>query len=170
MVNKPSNPKLYEKIKKEAKGKFKAWPSAYASGWLVREYKRRGGKYKKNISMTRSRKRRSVRRSHRRKSVRKSRKRRSVRRSPRRKSVRRSPRTKTGLSRWFKEEWIDVCELPKIVPCGRKSSHRSKRTYPYCRPRYKISNRSPRTAGSLTFVEIRKRCSKKKRNPTKRII
>ena len=152
MVNKPSNPKLYEKIKKEAKGKFKVWPSAYASGWLVREYKRRGGKYKKNISMTRSCRRKSVRRSR------------------RRKSVRRSPRVKTGLSRWFKEQWIDVCELPKIVPCGRKSSRRSKRTYPYCRPRYKISNRSPRTAGSLTFVEIRKRCSKKKRNPTKRII
>ena len=42
---KPVNPELYEKVKKEAKSKFKAWPSAYASGWLVQQYKRKGGKY-----------------------------------------------------------------------------------------------------------------------------
>jgi hypothetical protein len=42
---KASNMKLYNKIKAEAKRKFKVWPSAYASGWLVKEYKRRGGKY-----------------------------------------------------------------------------------------------------------------------------
>lgn len=42
----PTDPGLYEKVKREAKKRFKAWPSAYASGWLVKEYKRRGGKYK----------------------------------------------------------------------------------------------------------------------------
>ena len=42
---KPNNPKLYASVKAEAKHKFKVWPSAYASGWLVKEYKRRGGKY-----------------------------------------------------------------------------------------------------------------------------
>lgn len=42
----PTDKKLYEKVKREAKRKFDVWPSAYASGWLVREYKRRGGKYK----------------------------------------------------------------------------------------------------------------------------
>jgi hypothetical protein len=41
----PTNTKLYNKIKQEAKQKFKVWPSAYASGWLVKEYKRRGGGY-----------------------------------------------------------------------------------------------------------------------------
>ena len=39
----PSNPRLYSKIKSEAKRKFRVWPSAYASSWLVKEYKRRGG-------------------------------------------------------------------------------------------------------------------------------
>jgi hypothetical protein len=29
----------------EAKKKFKVYPSAYANGWVVQEYKRRGGKY-----------------------------------------------------------------------------------------------------------------------------
>ena len=41
----PTNAKLYARVKAQAKRKFKVWPSAYASGWVVKEYKRRGGKY-----------------------------------------------------------------------------------------------------------------------------
>ena len=44
--NVPSNPKLYASVKSAAKQKFDVYPSAYANGWLVQEYKRRGGKYK----------------------------------------------------------------------------------------------------------------------------
>jgi hypothetical protein len=44
--NIPANKSLYARVKAEAKRKFAVFPSAYASGWLVREYKRRGGKYK----------------------------------------------------------------------------------------------------------------------------
>ena len=42
---KPKNPKLYARVKSEAKKKFKVYPSAYANAWLVRTYKSRGGKY-----------------------------------------------------------------------------------------------------------------------------
>jgi hypothetical protein len=42
MIN---NHKLYNKIKAETKKKFNIWPSAYASAWLVKEYKKRGGTY-----------------------------------------------------------------------------------------------------------------------------
>ena len=42
---KPTNPKFYAKVKAEAKKKFKVWPSAYASAWLTKTYKARGGKY-----------------------------------------------------------------------------------------------------------------------------
>ena len=42
---KPKKPQLYARVKNEAKKKFKSWPSAYASAWLVREYKKRGGTY-----------------------------------------------------------------------------------------------------------------------------
>lgn len=42
---KPKNQTLYNRIKSDAKKKFKVWPSAYASGWVVKEYKRRGGTY-----------------------------------------------------------------------------------------------------------------------------
>lgn len=41
----PLNKQLYSRVKGEAKKKFKAFPSAYASAWIVREYKKRGGKY-----------------------------------------------------------------------------------------------------------------------------
>ena len=42
----PANPKLYSRVKSEAKRKFKVYPSAYANAWLVRTYKKRGGTYK----------------------------------------------------------------------------------------------------------------------------
>lgn len=43
---KPTNPKLYASVKAAAKRKFDVYPSAYANAWLVREYKKRGGKYR----------------------------------------------------------------------------------------------------------------------------
>ena len=42
----PSNPRLYEAVVREAKDKFDVYPSAVANGWVVQEYKRRGGTYK----------------------------------------------------------------------------------------------------------------------------
>ena len=42
----PSNPRLYERIVREAKDRFDVYPSAVANGWVVQEYKRRGGTYK----------------------------------------------------------------------------------------------------------------------------
>ena len=45
MSNKPTNSKLYKHIKYEAKKKFKVYPSIYANSWVVKEYKKRGGKY-----------------------------------------------------------------------------------------------------------------------------
>ena len=38
--------KLCPRGKAAAKRKFKVYPSAYANGWMVQEYKRMGGKYK----------------------------------------------------------------------------------------------------------------------------
>lgn len=42
----PTNKALYGRVKAAAKKKFDVWPSAYASSWVVKEYKKRGGKYK----------------------------------------------------------------------------------------------------------------------------
>ena len=45
--NLPTNPKLYARVKAAAKRKFAVYPSAYANAWLVKEYKKRGGKYRR---------------------------------------------------------------------------------------------------------------------------
>lgn len=122
-----SNKSLYNRVKNDAKKKFKAFPSAYASAWIVKEYKKRGGKYKGSKPM------------------------------------------KSGINRWMKEKWINVCELPKIVPCGRKkASRRSK--YPYCRPLRRITSGTPKTISQISKRELKKRCSMKRKRPSKRLI
>jgi len=45
--NVPTNKTLYSRVKSAAKRKFAVYPSAYANAWLVREYKKRGGKYRR---------------------------------------------------------------------------------------------------------------------------
>lgn len=39
---------------------------------------------------------------------------------------------KTGLKKWFAEEWIDVKTGKK---CGRSGKEKKKRPYPSCRPK-----------------------------------
>ena len=46
----PSDKDLYEQVKADAQKKFKVYPSAVANGWVVQEYKRRGGKYRKPVA------------------------------------------------------------------------------------------------------------------------
>lgn len=43
----PTDPELYSRVKSEAKQKFTKFPSAYASAWIVKTYKARGGGYKR---------------------------------------------------------------------------------------------------------------------------
>ena len=42
----PIHNTLYEKVKQEATRKFASKSGIYRSSWIVREYKKRGGKYK----------------------------------------------------------------------------------------------------------------------------
>ena len=44
-----ANPSLYKKAKAKAKARFDVYPSAYANGWMVQEYKRMGGTYSGRI-------------------------------------------------------------------------------------------------------------------------
>ena len=43
----PADKELYNRVVSEAKEKFDVYPSAVANAWVVREYKKRGGTYKK---------------------------------------------------------------------------------------------------------------------------
>ena len=45
--NIPTNKKLYARVKTAARRKFAVYPSAYANAWVVRTYKKRGGKYRR---------------------------------------------------------------------------------------------------------------------------
>ena len=49
----PTNPDLYSRVKAQAKRKFKVYPSAYANGWLVRTYKKRGGRFRMGVKKRR---------------------------------------------------------------------------------------------------------------------
>ena len=130
----PINKKLYNKVKDEAKKKFDVYPSIYANSWLVREYKKRGGKYKGKKP------------------------------------------SNSGLTRWYKENWIDTCEYlkGKTKKCGRSSVKnmsytKKKKSYPYCRPLHRVSKKTPKTVKELSKAKLRRLCMKKKSNPKKRM-
>lgn len=128
----PLNRSLWNRVKSEAKKRYSVWPSAYASGWLTKEYKKRGGKFRgKSRSKSRS-----------------------------------SRSSSSSLRRWFAEKWVDVCKLPRKVPCGRSKSN--SRGYPYCRPTRRVSSRTPKLASELTLTEIRKLCRRKRSRPESR--
>lgn len=134
--NIPTDEKLYNSIKKKVKAKFQKtsrWPSAYGSGFLVKEYKKAFKEKYGNKSPYKTQKKS-------RKSTKKSRK-----------------SNKNNLTRWFNEKWVNVCKKKsgKYVPCGRKKG--SMKKYPYCRPLHRINSGTPMTVG-----EIKKKYGSKK--------
>ena len=142
--NIPSDPFLYDSIKKKVKAKFEKtsrWPSAYASGYLVKEYKKQFSKkygdkkpyiVEKTINKSTKMKNKSTKMKGR-------------------------NSNNNGLTRWFNEKWVNVCKKKsgKYVLCGRKKG--SMKKYPYCRPLHRINNGTPMTVG-----EIKKKYGSKK--------
>lgn len=63
-----------------------------------------------------------------------------------------------SLRRWFKEEWTDV---RTGKPCGRSKGE--KRGVPYCRPKKRVSSKTPKTASEMSASEKRKKIAEKKR-------
>ena len=45
--NVPNNPSLWASCQAEAKRKFEIFPSAYANGWAAKQYKSKGGTWRK---------------------------------------------------------------------------------------------------------------------------
>jgi len=141
--NIPTDEKLYNSIKKKVKAKFQKtsrWPSAYGSGFLVKEYKKAFKEKYGNKSPYKTQKKSNKKSKKSRKSTKKSRK-----------------TNKNNLTRWFNEKWVNVCKKKsgKYVPCGRKKS--SMKKYPYCRPLHRINSGTPMTVG-----EIKKKYGSKK--------
>ena len=63
-----------------------------------------------------------------------------------------------SLRRWFKEEWTDV---RTGKPCGRSKGE--KRGVPYCRPKKRVSSKTPKTASEMSSSEKSKKIAEKKR-------
>ena len=57
-------------------------------------------------------------------------------------------RSSGGLTRWFKENWVDV---KTGKPCGRSKGE--SRAYPACRPSKRVSSKTPKTVGEMTKSE-----------------
>ena len=57
-------------------------------------------------------------------------------------------RSSGGLTRWFKEKWVDV---KTGKPCGRTKGEN--RGYPACRPKKRVSSKTPKTVGEMTKSE-----------------
>jgi len=146
----PTNKQLYASATKKVKSRVKIWPSAYASGQVVSEYKRRGGKYScSSFGGTPSRCKNMF------------------------------DFGLSGLARWFKERWVNVCS-PTKVPCGTakqlvrnlKGTNRvvpTKKPGKYCRPSVRVNSRTPTTVGELTPKKRRSMCSKKRANPKRKV-
>jgi hypothetical protein len=126
--------KLCERGKKTAQKKFKVYPSAYANAYAVQVCQGKKPDLQGKFIVDKKYSNKKI-----------------------------SPKN-TGLDRWFKEKWIDVCTGK---PCGRKS--KSKRKYPYCRPSKRINKQTPTTKQELTKKEIKELCEKKRKRPSKRI-
>ena len=118
-MSKPVDINLYNTIKKLADKKFESKTGIYRSSWIVREYKKRGGKYRGEKNKT------------------------------------------SGLTRWYKEKWVDLNRpiknsKKKIIgyhKCGRKSVKINGK-YPLCRPSKRISKNTPKTVKELSKKSI----------------
>ena len=75
-----------------------------------------------------------------------------------------SKNSKKGLSRWYKEDWIDLNrpirnsrkQIIGYKKCGRKSL-KSKKSgkYPLCRPSKRITSKTPKTYKELSKKSIK---------------
>ena len=68
-----------------------------------------------------------------------------------------------GLTKWFKEEWVDV---KTGKPCGRSKGEKRK-SYPACRPSKRVSSKTPKTTKEMSAAEKRK--FKKAKTSSKKI-
>ena len=127
----PRDKNLYDSIKKKVKQSVKRWPSAYASGQLVQQYKeayaKKYGTRGKPYTTTKA-------------------------------------ETPKPLARWFKEQWVNVCQPKRdsYKPCSSQG-----KSYPYCRPLIRVDKGTPLTVSELVEKfgknKLKKMCTKKQK-------
>ena len=70
------------------------------------------------------------------------------RKVPQRRKSKPNTKAKGGLTRWFEENWVDV---KTGKPCGRSKGEN--RAYPACRPKKRVSSKTPKTVGEMSASE-----------------
>jgi len=162
--NVPTNKKLYLRVKNMVKRRVKVWPSAYASGQVVKEYLKRGGKYRKmKVKKSIKRKSRMGNQGYKpetNNSLSLSQLIRKCLGTYYDKPLSRFGKRHNGkLSRWFREKWVNVCKKKgrKYVKCGKVG-----RKYPYCRPSVRVTSKTPKTVKELGKRKLAKMCKLKK--------
>lgn len=128
MASKPLDMKLYNSVKELANKKFKAPSGIYRSSWIVKEYKRRGGKYsgtvKKNTGLNRWFKENWV-------------------------DLNRPIRDKKGAIKGYEKCGRDSTKKSRKGKKGRKEK------YPLCRPSKKVTKSTPVTYQKLSSKSIK---------------
>jgi hypothetical protein len=159
----PTDKKLYAEIKRKVKRSVKTWPSAYASGQLVQQYKRAGGRYRmgdkkfykpgsENALFLTPGIRQCL----------------SIIYGPAITIERSRFGNRSGLTRWFKEKWVNVCapkKKGKYVPCARAGAKK----YPYCRPLIRVTRKTPRTVKEIPKSRLKKLCKMKSKKRSERM-
>ena len=76
----------------------------------------------------------------------------------------------SGIDRWMREKWINICKLPNKVSCGRsKLSKNWRKNYPVCRPSVRVNSSTPILASEITHSKIKRLCSVKRKSPLKKL-
>ena len=137
MSSDPKDKKLYNYVKQLANKKFLSKTGVYKSSWIVREYKKRGGKYSGKKSTKKRSKLSGLKRWYKEKWV--------------------------DLNRPIKNS---KGKIVNYKSCGRKSARKSNGKYPLCRPSKRINYKTPKTYRQISKKSIKKakKEKSKKRN------
>ena len=80
-----------------------------------------------------------------------------------------APSRGSNLSRWYREKWVNVCEMDEsgdFAPCGRSRAKLRAKDYPYCRPTYRMDQGTPMTVSEIVekhgVEEIHRLCDQKR--------
>lgn len=71
----------------------------------------------------------------------------------------------SDLSRWYDEQWVNVCERDdkgNYLPCGRSKAKLNAKNYPYCRPLHKLNGTTVKSVDELTQEQLNKMCKNKR--------
>ena len=75
-----------------------------------------------------------------------------------------SAKPKGGLTKWFKEEWVNIGKKKKgggYAPCGRKKASTKKKGYPKCVPKAKAAKMTAAQKRVRTYAKKKRKTNKK---------